>query len=209
MTGPRSAPLLPLGALASVALAACGGGGGGAGGGDGGGDEVEPALARATEAGLTSGKPSKCTLYFTPAYNEQTHFASGPVATSLCIRDAAATAAGSVEVTSTEVHGDEATAEAVVSEGPLGDQSLSLELLRESERWRIDRLAGFADFDRESFDATIARGSPESPDGSPRFAHCLVDSLGELSDEEVEDLYVSGDPDRYAPLLAPCFQAAG
>jgi hypothetical protein len=196
-------PILTLLAAAlALGLVACGG--------DDGGDEPSPedeaAITKAVEAGLTSADASKCTRYFTAAYSQQIHFTPNETAAQLCAADAQASAARTATVTNVEVDGDTATVDAAVTGGPLGDQTLSLEVVNEDGSWKLDGLAGFTEFDRASFERTFSKGDGTA--AGKQAGACLVDSLGQLSDEELEDLYVSGDPNEYAPFIAPCFAPA-
>jgi hypothetical protein len=186
----------------ALTLAACGGDGGDDG------DELsgeQAVIADTIEEAHTSEDPEACGLR-TRRYNAQTYFSGTTFAAEACRRLIALYAADSVEVSEVAVEGDRATAEAAISGGYPGGQTLALELVKQSDDWKLDRVSGFVDFDREAFNDVIEENlsSFEGRD-DPQVTECIMGRLGELSDEEIQELYLSGDNSRFG-FIASCEQ---
>jgi hypothetical protein len=187
--------------VASFALAACGDD-------NGGGSANENDVADTINRVFTSDDPDKCTEAQTPRFTEQTHLSQGESAVTLCRQDAGTGIADSVDVSAIEVSGDKASAEVATSGSTLDGQTLKVELVKDGEAWKLDRLVGFVNFDRDTFDAALADSLENEEGFSAEGVKCLEAQYGKLSDQEIEDIFTSGDPKKYGAVLGPCFVAA-
>lgn len=194
--------LLLLALAVPLTLAACGGGDDG---GDDSGDEEQ--ITESIEIAATTTDPAKCTENQTERFNEQTNApASGAEATSACENTSEDTPAEEIEVSNIEVDGDSATAEAAVTGSLLDGQTLEIALVKEDDDWKLDELTGFAEFDRETFVNSISEGAQEIP---AAVSTCIRQRVEPLSDQELQNLILSPDPEAEQAIFQNCFEGAG
>jgi hypothetical protein len=185
-------------ALLALALAACGGDDGG---------EDEDQIAEVIETVTTDPDANSCTELRTQEFVEQTEFETGEEAVQSCREDIAEqNQADSVEVSNVEVEGDSATAEVAVTGGGLDGQTVELALVKEDDQWKLDQLVSFIELDRASLDAAFTEEIQGSGDVVPQTRQCIADEFTALSDQQVEDLFVSGDQSQFEELFAPCIE---
>ena len=191
-----------LGALViAVALVACGN--------NDGNSQDEDDITAAMEFAATSGDPAACTEAETQAFSEQNAGgATGEAAVKQCEAEAADTPADSIEVSNVEVDGDAATADGAVTGSIFDGQTLSVALVKENDKWKIDQLTGFAEFDRDAFTAAFAKELASDPETPPKAADCVEQKFAQLSDQEVQDFFV-GKAEQQAEkeIFGPCFGA--
>jgi outer membrane lipoprotein-sorting protein len=176
---------------ALVTLASCGG------------NDEDDASAAAEEA-LTSTDPSSCTELQTENYRQQIQLSSGEFAITACQQELSLTAADSAEVTRVEVDGDTATVDVAHTGSAFDGQVISYEMVKDDGQWKLDLLAGFAEFDKAAFARSLDALSKEAEGLNPPEVECYNDQLKALSVEELEDLYTSGDFRKYSKLSAAC-----
>src|SRR5688500_8759981 len=120
--------------------------------------EDEDQITEAIEFSATSGDPAACTEAQTANFTQQTSGGPGQSAeeaVASCKKQAADTPADEVEVSNIEIDGDSATADAAVTGNLFDGQTLDLALVKEGDAWKLDRFAGFAEFDREALERSF------------------------------------------------------
>jgi ABC-type glycerol-3-phosphate transport system substrate-binding protein len=193
----RYGVLVALAALPLV-LAACGGGGTSS--------EDQNQITKAVEFAATSGDPKACTEAQTQKFTEQTTGASGQAAVAQCVKDAPDTPADTVDVTSVEVDGDSATADAGFNGGVFNGQTVSLKLVKEGDTWKLDEATGFKDFDRDKFIASFKTELSSQQGIPPGAADCVGSQLEKLSDSQVEDLFLNSNTQLEQQVFSACFK---
>ena len=168
------------------------------------GESDEDAATSAAEEALTSTDPSSCTDLQTENYRRQIQLSMGDFAIEACQQELVLTAADSAEVTSIKVDGDTATVDVSHTGAAFDGQVISYEMVKEDGQWKLDLLAGFAEFDKATFARALDRLLVEAKDINPPGAECGNNQLKALSVEELEQLYTSGDFREYAKVYEPC-----
>jgi hypothetical protein len=163
-------------------------------------------ISNVLETVATSEDPSYCTQDVTEAYLEQMTGAKAPFADELCEIDAEYEAADSVDVYGIEIDGDRATATVERHGGGLDGSTLVEELIKEDGDWKANRLVGFAEFDRQRFDAALRESFLEF--GSPTSAaECAVRNASRLSDAQLQRIIVNGVIEAFDRITATCDRA--
>jgi ABC-type glycerol-3-phosphate transport system substrate-binding protein len=191
--------LLPLLVLAlALALAACGGSS----------ESDEDKVIDVIETSATSADPSNCTELQTAAFNEQSTQESGDAATKACEEEAKEDegTAESVEVSKVKIDGDTATATAAVTGGDLDGQTLEIEAVKDGEDWKLNELTGFVDFDSAKIVAMLAEGLEEEESIEPKIASCIVETLENSDDSEIEELVLNTGPVSFEELAESCLE---
>ncbi len=182
--------------LCALALAACGSGSGDDG-------EVEASIETAT----SSTDPSKCTEVETQAFMEQRTHVWDAGAVQRCEKEAkeGTGVADSVEVSNVEVKGTGATAEAALTGGTFDGQTVVVSLVEEDGRWKVNELTRFAKFDHDklvaAYESQLSRPSLEAPKS---FVSCVVETLDEFSQKEIEDLFWVRSSESFEHLSQEC-----
>jgi hypothetical protein len=191
--------LVPLAllALASVALAACGGGG----------SNAEAEVTEVIEGAATTSDPSNCTKLETPRFVEQNADKQGKAAIKACEEEAKAGEehAKEVKVTNVSVSGEKATAEAEFIGGPYDSQTFELGLVEEGGAWKLDQIKGFAGYDGKALEETFLKRFEESPEGLTKQQYtCIAEGIGKASKAEAEAMFLSGSATKIAELAKGC-----
>ena len=190
MKNVRFAACLTALALAPVALAACGGGDD-----NNASSQDENEITAAIDKAATSGDPAACTEVQTANFTKQT---SGSVES--CKRDAANTAADTIDVTTVEVNGSTATADVTFTGSGLDGQSLDLTLVKEGGQWKLDSVKDFSNFDRDKFTAAFEKqalsGAP------PQLVACIKQQFDQATDEQLQAVILTQNGG--SQLFAPC-----
>ena len=196
--------LVPLALLAAAPflLAACGG--------DDSSSQDEDDITAAIEQAGTTDEASNCTELQTQSFTEQTEFASGEEAITTCEESAGDgdVAGDSVEVSNVEVDGDTATAEAAFTGGGLDGQTLSISLVKEGDQWKLDSQDEFVEFDKDSFASGLLEGASADGNVPQAVLDCVEQAVADTPDEDLQEIYLSGDADQLFSLFGPCFQGA-
>jgi hypothetical protein len=157
-----------------------------------------PAIETAVIEALTENDPSQCTTIVTQRFVEQSFAEAGPEAIEECREanvDAKSTTAEEVTFDRVTVEGDTAQAVVAVSGGAEDGSILTISLLHEGGRWKLDHLDDIqinrARFDRAQEAAGVKEGL------TPQEAQCVVAQLRrthttaqleqEALDEDTED----------------------
>lgn len=191
----------------ALGVAACGGGGGG-------GDEdrqadPEAGIQKAVSAFVGSDDPADCRRYSTPRALEQMAKVSYDVALAICealtdnprVEDAE-----KVIVSAIEIDERAATGVAFVMGSVIDGQTLKFALVERDGRWQVDEVLGFFDLDEKKLAMEWGRlqlllaTSPEEAES----ATCLMNRLLELSEENLEAMYLGRDPDPVRELSQSC-----
>lgn len=189
-----SLPVLLL-ALA-LGLAACGGSS----------ESDEDKITTTIENAATSNDPAVCGETQTLAFMEQTAGSSGKEAEKECEAEAKSGEGqpDSVKVTKIKVDGGNATADAEFKGGFFDAQTLEVALVEEDGDWKLDELAGFANFDSEGLVNTFAEQIEEEPEIEPETASCLVEGMEELSDAELESVVIENNTEVFGEIAEGC-----
>jgi hypothetical protein len=194
----RAAHLIAAALAASALLAACGGDDG---------NEDEDGIVEAIEQAATTDTAERCTEYQTLAFTEQTEIETGDAAIAACEEGAGdgELAGNTVDVTEIEVDGDAAAAEVAFDGGGLNGQALAVSFAKEDDRWKVDSLDEFIDFDKETFVTTLVDLAESGGDLPPETVTCLEAALNDATDEDLQTVYLSGDETLLLELFGGCF----
>lgn len=146
--------------------------------------------------------PEDCETLQTARFLRQTQKKQGRGNLEQCIAETekGEEAADSVAVTKVEVGGSRASADAAFDGGDLDGQTLSIELVEEDGEWKLDRIAGFAEFDREGLAAAFRQDVEESSEElGPEATACLIARIESASDAVLEEIMLS---ETELPLIA-------
>ena len=191
--------LIPLSVLLlALGLAACGGSS----------ESDEDEVIDVIETSATSPDPSNCIELQTVAFNEQSTQASGNEATKKCEEEAKEEegTADSVEVSEVEVDGDTATATAAITGGDLDGQTVELEAVKDGDNWKLNELTAFVDFDPTPIIAGLAEGLEEEESIEPKIASCIIETLENSDDSEIEELVLNTGPVSFEELAESCIE---
>lgn len=182
--------------FSALALAACGSSG----------KSDESQIEEAVETSATSTDPADCTKLATQQFMEQTTQSEGSEAVKSCEKEASeGESAEAVTVSNVEVEGSKATAEVAITGGGFDGQSVEVALVKEGDQWKLDEITGFVKFDKakliEAFEKEFAKPSSEV---SESLASCLVESFEAGSQEEFEELLLSGSAEGFEELAEAC-----
>lgn len=173
-------------------------------GSSGNGDESQ--IEEAIETSATSTDPADCKKLETQGFMEQTTQSSGTEAVTRCEKQATEEKGSEAATASNvEVEGSKATADVAISGGSFDGQTVEVTLVKEGDQWKLDELTGFANFDRakliEAFEKTFAEPSNRV---SKSLASCLIESLEADSEEEFENLMLSGSAEGFEEVAEAC-----
>jgi hypothetical protein len=195
----RNGPIaLIVGVLAALALVACGGSGN---------SDEEDQISAAIDKAATSGDPAACTEVETQNFLQQTSGGGGgsaQQAVQQCERDAKDSVADTVDVSDIEVDGDSATANAAVAGSIFDGQTLQIALVKDGDQWKLDQFKGFEDFDRASMNSAFKKEISTDPETPPAAADCVNQQIESVSDQDLQGLFVGGDPKAEQAVFGPC-----
>jgi hypothetical protein len=163
---------------------------------------IEAVIERAS----TSTDADYCDEDLTDLYLETTTGGEAPYADELCEIDAEIPGADSVEVSNVQVDGDVATASVEQMGGSFDGSTLIKELVKEDGDWKLNRILGFAGFDRERFDRAY-REDYQAFGSSPRVIDCAMTRLARISDEEVQRMVLRKDAGEFPEIVVECDRA--
>jgi len=110
-------------------------------------------------------------------------------------------------VTDIEVDGDTATANAVFTGGFFGGQTIAVALTKDGDTWKLDEAKNFVNFDRAKFIAGFKTEIENSPGGvPPGTADCVATQLDNLSDSQIEDLFLNSNGALENQVFNTCFK---
>jgi pectin methylesterase-like acyl-CoA thioesterase len=185
--------------LSALAFAACGGG-----------NDDQSTVEETIETAATTTDPADCSKTQTQKFMEQTTQESGKAAVKSCEEEAEnEEGAESVKVSKVEVNGSNATAEAALSGGNLDGQTLEVALLKEGDRWKLNEVVKFTNFDQEklveTFEREIKREVEESPGKvNSKFANCFIEAIKHADKAAIEELVLSGSSKTLEGAIGSC-----
>ena len=183
--------------LAALVLTACGGGS----------SSDEDKITETIETAATTNDPKNCTELETLSFVEQNTTEKGKAAVKACEKEAEAgeEEAEGANVSNVSVNGSKATAEAEFEGGSLGSQSLEVELVEEDGNWKLDQIAGFANYDGKALGEAFEKQFEEEPgELSPAQAKCISGKVAGLSQAEAEEVFFGGSPEPIIELAQSC-----
>lgn len=200
--------LLAVSIVAALAISACGGDDDD--GGDSGGSDEDAQITEVIETSVKSSDPADCTTLQTQKFVEQIQFESGAEAVASCEEDAADTSddPDSVEVSSIEVEGTNATADVSFVGSPFDGSTLSLALVKEGDQWKLDEITDIPEFDFEAFQASFSEELTADGDVPPEVATCIGDSFSSAGADTVKEAFISGDEAQLTALFGDCLGGA-
>lgn len=181
--------------LSALAFTACGSSSGEEG-------EVEEVI----ETSATTTDPADCKKVNTQQFMEQVTRESGEAAVEECEEEAKNDeGSDSVSVSSVEIDGSNATAEAALSGGNLDGQTLEVKLVEDDDGWKMNEVVEFTDFDQAALVEALEGQFEESSDEiDSKLAACFVEAFKQGSKEEVEELLFKGPVDALEELFETC-----
>lgn len=177
--------------VSALAFAACGGS-----------DSEEAQIEDVIQTAAANTDPANCEALSTLAFMEQTEAEQGQAAVEACEENAkdGSNNPDAVTVTSVKVDGSTATADVAFEGGSFDGQTLTLALVDEDGDWKLDQVEGFAEFDKARLLAALHDQLVAEPDPlSESQAACMVSTLDQESDAQIQELLIGGDQ---APLVA-------
>jgi hypothetical protein len=191
-------------------LTACGdSGAGGAGAGGGAQQAGEGAEDGQIEAAIRavafSDKPTKCAETMTQGFLEQSTKKTGKAALKSCKAEAgdATNDPKSVAISKIVVRGSRASADAGFTGGGFNGQTMSIALIRDGDRWKVDQLTGFAELDK----AALAETYGEQLEGGglkPEQVKCIVRGLETAPAAEIEKLMLGRSSTPFVEFAERC-----
>lgn len=199
MGGTRLVCLITAVAAASLVIGACGG--------DDSSSDEDAEITDAITQAATLDTVEACTEFQTQAFTEQTEFATGEEAVTLCEASAGdgGKAGESVEVDNIEADGESATADVSFTGGAFDAQQLAVSLVKEEDHWKLDSLDGFIDFDKAAFTEALIASAEEDESTTEEVVACLRTTLEATADEQVQMAVLSGDEDEVSVIFGTCF----
>lgn len=185
--------------LSALALAACGSS-----------NDEEGEVEAAIETSATTTDPADCKKVNTQRFMEQVTRESGEAAVEECEQEAKNDeGSDSAGVSSVEIDGSSATAEAALSGGNLDGQTLEVELIKDGDGWKMDEVVEFTDFDQDKLVAALEEQFEENSDEiDAELAACFIEAFKQGSQEEVEELLFKGPLDALEELFETCSSRA-
>ena len=131
----------------------------------------DEALVEATiETAMLEKDSGKCTELYTAAFREQTTNKTGSAAVEECEKpDAPNDRAKSIEISNLGIDEAAATADVAISGGSFSGQTITVALVEDGDRWKLDALTRFAKLDVDELAAILERqaegeGAPDTTD---------------------------------------------
>lgn len=164
--------------------------------------EVEDVIV----ASATADNPVNCKKLNTLGFNEQLAGESGDAAVEECEKEAENNEGlESVKVSEVEVDGTDATAVVALTGGGFDGQTIEVALVKNGDQWKMDEIVKFTKFDSKqlarAFEAQVAKHPGEL---SNSLASCLSDAFASASQEEAEELLLSGSSKAFEGIAEAC-----
>ena len=190
---------------ATLVLAACGDDDD-----DGGGGEEDAEISSAIEVSVHTTDPADCTRLQTQSFLEQTNFSTGEEAIQDCEEDVADTAndPDSTDVSEIEVDGTSASANVALEGGSFDGSTLTIDLVKEGDQWKLDRITDIPEFNLEGFRQAFVEQLETEGDVPPEIVQCIGDALQETSSDQVTDAILSGTEADLLVLFGDCIPAS-
>ncbi len=191
--------VLPVLVLASAfALAACGGSS----------ESDEDKITDVITTSATSTDPANCGALETQAFMEQQSGGSkGKEAVKECEEEAKDPSGNPKEVTVTnvKVDGSGASADVAFVGGNFDGQKVNVALIEEDGDWKLDQIESFIKFDKEALVTGFEEGFKDA-ELTGGQEQCIAEALRGATDEELENLILSGEEEQFLELVAACVE---
>lgn len=185
--------------VSAFLLAACGSSG----------DSAESQIEDAIETSATTNDPANCTELETQNFSEQGSGESGKAAVTACEKEAKESSqADSVEITEVKVDGSKATANAAISGGNFDGQAVTIALVEEDGKWKLDELTGFVKFDQGALAKVFETQLEKDNELTPELTSCIVIGIEEAPQAEIEEIILSGNAAPVEELAESCASSA-
>jgi hypothetical protein len=181
-----SQPIFLLTLALGLGLVACGGGGG---------ESNEDEIVSVIEISVKSNDPATCKRLSTQRFMEQTESAKGAKAVKSCEEEAEETENDpkSVAVSNVEVDGEGATADVAFNGGNFDGQTLSVALVEDGGKWKLDEIKGFARLDQKHLADSVEKALESGKEPlDPQTTSCVGEALSEQSQPELEKVLFGG-----------------
>ncbi len=167
-------------------------------------------IEEAIEISATTTDPADCKQVNTQQFMEQVTRESGEAAVEECEEEAKKDeGSDSVSISSVEVDGSSATAEAALSGGNLDGQTLEVALVKDGDQWKMNEVVEFTEFDQAKLVEALEDQFAENADEiDPKLAACFTEAFKQGSQEEVEELLFKGPVDTLEELFKTCSSRA-
>jgi hypothetical protein len=176
-SAPTCLPLIVLSAAA--ALAGCGSGSSG---------DRQAEVVAAIEEVMSHPKPADCRTLETPGYLKQTKREEGKTSTQKCEDDARQGAGEAVEVSQVVLEGTKALAHVKFEGGTSAGLTALVALVEDEDRWELDEVVRFVDFDSarviDSLESQLARSFDH------QIAACVASGLRRVPTARFEDAFL-------------------
>ena len=190
--------ILLSGFMLATALAACGGGGGN-------NDETE--IKASIDRAITSGKPTACKKFETLGFMEQTTQTAGKEALKACEEHVSEVKDNpkAVAVTRVTVDGSKGTAQVTFTGGGFDKQTVLVTLAKEGEQWKLDKIKRIVKLDKASLVKQFETQLSDPRNSiSKKTVSCFVKKMEGQSQEELEELVLSGSTEPVSQLIEQC-----
>lgn len=199
----RLLAVLAAAVAATLVLAACGDD-------DGGGGEEDAAITETIETSVTTTDPADCLRLQTQAFLEQSNFSTGEEAVRDCEEDVADTEDNpdSVDVENIEVDGSSASADVSFVGGGFDGSTVSVDLVKEGEQWKLDRIADVPDLNLEAFQENFVERLQDQGEIPAPIAECIGEAIQGASEDEITAVLVSGQEEDLVGLFGDCIPSS-
>jgi hypothetical protein len=142
----------------------------------------------------------------TQTFVEQTADSVGGAAVKECEEEAknGENDPDSVTVSSVEIDGENATADAAFVGGSFDGQTLTVALIKDGGQWKLDEIEGFANLDREALTVALEEQLEATGQLTAEQTHCIVEGIEAGSDNAFEELLLSGSSDALREIAEGC-----
>lgn len=201
----RLLAVLAAAVAATLVLAACGDDDD-----DGGGGEEDAAITETIETSVTTTDPADCLRLQTQAFLEQSNFSTGEEAVQDCEEDVADTEDNpdSVDVENIEVDGSSASADASFVGGGFDGSTVSVDLVKEGEQWKLDRIADVPDLNLEAFQENFAERLQDQGEIPAPIADCIGQAIQDATEDDITQVLVSGQEEDLVGLFGDCIPSS-
>jgi hypothetical protein len=137
---------------------------------------------------------------------EQTSFSTGEEAVQDCEEDAADTEdnADSAEVENVEIDGTTATADGTITGGVFDGATVTVDLVKEGEQWKLDRLTDVQGIDLEAFQDGFVEELTAQNEIPPPLAECMTQAIQETTEEDIKQAMIGGTEEDLLALFGDC-----
>jgi hypothetical protein len=177
---------------------------------DDGGGEEDAAITETIETSVTTTDPAACRRLQTQAFLEQSNFSIGEEAVQDCEEDVADTEDNpdSVDVENIEVDGSNASADVSFVGGGFDGSTVAVELVKEGEQWKLDRIADVPELNLEAFQENFVERLQDQGEIPAPIADCIGQAIEDATEDDIKQVLVSGQEEDLVGLLGDCIPSS-